>query len=97
MKKKKKYDTFADFILNDKEFVMPFLMTLSVWFSVIIFTLVTFMSYYYNWDIAFKILFVVMLIFSFRRMYKHYKYGGWKNIRGLSSNEVVWNKYEEEK
>lgn len=97
MKKKKKYDTFADFILNDKEFVMPFLMTLSVWFSVIIFTLVTFMSYYYNWDIAFKILFVVMLIFSFRRMYKHYKYGGWKNIKGLSSNEVVWNKYEEEK
>lgn len=97
MKKKKKYDTFADFILNDKEFVMPFLMTLSVWFSVIIFTLVTFMSYYYNWDIVFKILFVVMLIFSFRRMYKHYKYGGWKNIKGLSSNEVVWNKYEEEK
>lgn len=91
-RKKRKYTSFHDFILNDTEFVMPFLFTLSIWFSVIIFSITTALSWIYDWDTFFKVLMIVMLIFSFRRMYKYFRYGGWKNIKGLSSNEVVWNK-----
>ena len=89
--KKKKFSSFGDFILNDKEIVMPFLITTSIVFSIIIFSLMVFLSFYYDFDMFFKVLFCLMLGASFWRLYKHIKFGGWRTLKGLTANDIVWN------
>lgn len=89
--KKRKYDSFGDFILNDKKEVMPFLLKFSSWSGVIILILASLITYLRGLY-PLTVIFGLLGIFGIRKLFRHYKCGGFKMYKGHSANEMIWKK-----
>ena len=90
VRKKRKFNSFADYILNDDSFVMPFLTSLSHIAGGLIIALLLYVGIrMHNWLL---ISFGVLMVYAFgKRLYTFYIVcGGIKNMKGMKAGNF-WN------
>jgi len=89
--KKRKFDSFANYILNDDDFVMPFLTILSHIVGILIIFLLLYIGI--RGRIWFLIIIGGVMLYAFGlRMYRFYfVFGGVKNMKGMRAGNMIWN------
>jgi hypothetical protein len=89
--KKKKFNTFHDFVLNDEKIVMKVLMVMSLWAGNILFSLtVVTLLILKVYDLG--IILGVIALFGWYYVFNFYRIGGTKAMPDMSTNQVVWRK-----
>ena len=77
--KKRKHDSFAEFILNDDKIVMKLLLTIAKWFGPLIFTLLA-VGFLEARMWGFGIFFGIFALLGWWQLIKFYRLGGSKNL-----------------
>ena len=85
----KKYESFGEYIRNDREKVMPFLVSLSIYFSAILWSLSFVISMILNWHILSQIILGIFAILSLIKLYKFVKAGRGKALVGTAAKDII--------
>lgn len=89
--KKHGINGFGNWILHDKEFVLPFLITCGKWLGPIVMLGLGILMYKFGEWKEVGVVFILISLFGFWGLYKFYKNGGSKNLKGMSTNEILWS------
>lgn len=89
----KKYDTFHEFVLNDKKDVVGILIEISLWFGLLCSICTALIFFVVEWFFV-GVIFAVISILVINKIHNFYKLGGRKIFEGKSTANMLWNKKE---
>lgn len=87
----KEKPSYFEWLLYDKKDVVRIFYPLASYLSICIMSLLLLYTVLFHREKWGYIVFLVIVVaFMGRRMYRVHKYGGAKNLKGLSINDLVW-------
>ena len=88
-KKKKKFNTFHDFVLGDEDVVMKVLLLMGMWAGNILFSLLVLaLALSHNYELA--IIIGLISSFGWWKTITFYRLGGIKTMPKMKAGDVVW-------